>query len=273
MINGYWKYALTGNRLGLHLFKHFLYSWGNNKRLFSERRFFYEAFKPYTGFEMFTRKELVQKPFLLDYVYSKNLEYVFLKKNRSRNGEGLMKHKIAFHHPKSLIQFMRKNKLEYLEFPTAQDPFLDTIAPKGINTINVLSYSDDEMTGEVLAASLQLSTFSYLDSLGAGGIWVNLDPKFGFAIQKGIQIFPRIKTHLKHPLTSISIENLSLYEWDTIVDEVFMIHSKLGLRGLYTFEMVFQDDKAKLLDIQGVDSIPFWLKLGNMDMIHESLPF
>ena len=271
MMFDYWKYALTGNRLGLCLFNHFLNSWRLNKRLFKDRRYFYEVFKPYTGFEMFTRQELLKKPFLLDYVYSKNPDYVFLKKYNSQNGEGLIKQPLGFFQPKSLLHFMRGKRFEYLEFPAAQDWCFDRIAPKGINTINVLSYSDDELTGEVLAASVQLSTFSSLDSLGAGGIWVNLDPKFGFALEKGKQVFPRFRTHQKHPLTAISLENFSLDDWDAIVDEVFMIHSKLDLRGLYTFELIFQDGKARLLDLQGVESIPLWLKLGNLDMIHESL--
>jgi|GEM_PF-3302950 len=272
MMYEYWKYALTGNRLGLRLLNQFQYSWRDNKSLFKDRRYFYEVFKPYTAFEMFTRRELRQKPFLLDYVFSKNPDYVFLKKYRSRNGEGLVKQPLDFFHPKSLLHYMKWNKLEYLEFPVFQDQSMDIIAPKGINTINVLSYSDDELTGEVLAASLQLSSFSCLDSLGAGGIWVNLNPKFGYALEKGKQVFPRPRTHQKHPLTAISIENFSLDEWDSIVDQVFMIHSKLDLRGLYTFEMVFQDGEARLLDLRGIESIPSWLSLGDLDLLKEVLP-
>lgn len=272
MLYKYWKYALSGNRIQNCLFEAFLISWKANNKLFKDRRYLYEIFKSYTGFEMFTREELVNKPFLLDYVYSKNLDYVFLKKKNTQDGKGLIRQKLDSLQPKTLLHYMKKNKLEYLEFPLHQDKCLDHIAPKGINTINVLSYSDDQLTGEILATSLQLSSFSCFDCLGAGGIWVNLDPSFGYALGEGTQIFPRKKLYRKHPLTGRSITDFSIDKWDALVNEVFLIHSRAELRGLYSFEMVLQDGKAKLLDLQGIDSIPLWLNLGNTDLVYEILP-
>lgn len=272
MLYKYWKYSFTGNRMQKCLFEAFVTSWKANNRLFKDRRYFYETFKVYTGFEMFTREELINKPFLLEYVYSKNLDYVFLKKKNTQDGKGLIKQKLDSLHPKTLLQYMKKDKFEYLEFPLHQDKSLDQIAPKGINTINVLCYSDDEFTGKILATSLQLSSFSCFDCMGMGGIWVNLDSIFGYALGEGTQIFPKKKFYRKHPLTSCSINNISINKWDALVNEVFLIHSRKGLRGLYTFEMVLQDGKAKLLDLHGIDSIPFWLSLGNMDLVYEILP-
>lgn len=240
-----------------------------NKRLFADRRYLYQVLNRETSFTMFTVEELEDKSFLMDYVFNGDTSFVILKKTDSFDGKGVAVISLDYLDPESLRSLMRKNGYRYLELPMAQAPLISELAPLGISTLNLLSWKGELGDVRIFAAALQLSAFSELDSMGAGGIWVNLDPHLGVALDHGQQLFPFEKTILHHPVSGYMISDISIPSWEGISVFISNIYEKLELRGLLNFELVIQAQGPKLLSFAGEESLEQWIRLGEKEYFND----
>lgn len=251
------------------LFEEFYKSRSQNKKLFADRRYLYQMLNRESGFTMFTLEELVDKPFLMDYVFESKTSFVFLKKLDSFDGKGIVAVSLDYLNSEKLINIMKKDSYHYLELPVTQSSFISEIAPLGISTLNILSWKSELGEVRVFAAALQLTTTSLLDCMGEKGIWVNLDPDMGVAIDNGRQLVPFEKTVLHHPVSGFNISDIYISSWERISGFVSDIYEKLELQGLLSFELVIQDQGPKLLSFPGEDSLEQWIRLGDKEFFND----
>jgi len=240
-----------------------------NKRLFADRRYLYQMLNKESVFTLFTREELFDKPFLLDYVFESKTPFVILKKSDSFDGKGIAVINLDDLNQESLRSLMKKDGYRYLELPVEQASFISEIAPLGISTVNILSWKSELDEVRIFAASLQLTSSSLLDCMGIEGIWVNLDPHLGVALDHGKQLFPVEKTVLHHPVSGYEISAISIPSWEGISGFISDIYEKMELRGLLSLELVLAADGPKLLSFGGEESLEQWIRLGEKEFFND----
>lgn len=238
-----------------------------NSGLLYDKRNLYEELRKECAFYLFTRNELLNKPFLMDFVLEKGNSGVFLKTKNTFDGSGVAKVFLNPLDPKGLLTYMKRHRYEYLELPVQQKKELSAIAPKGISTLNVLTLFTDEDNPKILNASQQFTSFKDLDSMGAGGIWLNLDPDHGNSLGNGVQIFPQRKFLDRHPLSDYHFKNFCINEWDDVYTFLVDLQLRLNLLGLISVELLITETDVKLMGFSKKDILSYWLRFGDPLML------
>ncbi len=235
-----------------------------NSKLINDRRWFYEKFKREAAFILFTRQELNEKPFLLNYVYEREENEVWLKKSESKDGNEIARvFKSDFSQP-GLLKWMGKHKYDYLELKVSSSAYVNFYAPKGLSTLNILGWHSNRGKVSFLGAAMQFSVFSELDSFGAGGIWLALDPDFGHSFDQGIQAFPERKKLQSHPLSNRPFKDFKVENIEEVHELIEFCSRKLKLEGLLNWKVVLKDEGPKLMGVSSSSSLYHWLKFGNL---------
>ncbi|MBS4040202.1 MAG: hypothetical protein KGZ81_06340 [Flavobacteriales bacterium] len=233
-------------------------------KLISDRRVFYEKFKQETAQILFTRDELEDKTFLLNYLFERKEPFLWLKKKHTLSGSGLARiNKLDFS-KQGLLKWMHKHGFFYVELDIPQASGLKEVAPKGLNTLNVLTWKAKASDILLLGAAMQWTCFSPLDSLDAGGIWQSIDPDFGFPVNRARQISPAPKVLDYHPLTGVKFKEFSILEMDEVHTLLSDSYHKLGIEGLLSWEIVLQEKGPKLLGISNSTCLNNWLAFGDL---------
>ena len=251
------------------LFQEYSKSRIQHEGLFDDRSQLKQMLSKELAFNLFTLEELIAKPFLMDAVFESNTSFVILKKSDSVDGEGIAAISLNDLNQESLCMLMEKDGYSYLELPITQSPFMSEIAPMGISTLNILSWKSELDEVRIFAAALQLTSSSPLDSMGAGGIWINLDPDLGVALNCGLQVVPSEKIILHHPLSGHSLSEIAIPDWSGISGFISGIYEKLELRGLLSFELVIQDEGPKLLGFPSLESLNQWFRFGEQEFFND----
>jgi hypothetical protein len=236
-------------------------------KMILDRRAFYEKFKRETAQILFTWDELRLKPFLLNYLFERKEPILWLKKKHTLGGSGLARiNKLDFS-KQSLLKWMEKHDYYYVELNILQAAGLREVAPKGLNTLNVLTWKTRTSDIFLLGAAMQWTCFSPLDSLDAGGIWQSIDPDFGFPVSRSRQMFPTPKVLDYHPLTGVKMKGFFIPEMDDVHTLLSDVHQKAGLYGLLSWEIVLQDQLPQLLGISPSACLDHWLAFGDLHRI------
>jgi len=248
------------------LFEGYYKSRSQHKNLFTESRYLYQMLNSESSF---TLEELDENPALWDLVFDGKTSVVFLKKLDSFDGKGVIPISLDYLNPEKLRNIMKKDGYHYLELPVSQSPSISEIAPLGISTLNILSWKSELGEVRVFAAALQLTTSSLLDCMSEEGIWINLDPDIGVAIDNGKQLVPFVKTVLHHPVSGFKLNDISIPSWEGISGFISDIYEKLEFRGLLSLELVIQDQGPKLLSFPSSESLNQWFRLGDQEFFND----
>lgn len=259
---GFWDRPLANS-----LEKEFAKTERRYDRLIHDRRYLYELFRKQCAFELFTRKELEEKSFLMDYVLDRRDQVAFLKQKNTFDGQGIAK---VFLDPSDgigLISFMKRHRYSFLEMPIHQKDELSELAPKGVSTLNLLTWYSDSDNPTILNAAFQFSAIREIDSLGAGGIWVNLEPDHGISLGYGVQIFPQRKYVDRHPLTGYEFKKFHVLDWDDVYTFLVDMQLQFDFNGLLSIELALTENGPKLMGLSTKEILPYWLQLGDPLMI------
>lgn len=117
----------------------------------------------------------------------------------------------------NLMVMMEKEKLDLLEEYVIQHDEMMRIAPRGLNTVRILSQI---YNGEVIIinVSLRLSVYGYVDNLMSGNIIMPVDIETGIVIDTAVY-YDITKEEVKvHPLTGVGIVGFKIPRYQECIE-------------------------------------------------------
>lgn len=118
-----------------------------------------------------------------------------------------------------LIERMQQKRADLIETFVVQHNDLMRIAPKGLNTVRLITQYHNG-GALIIGACLRLSVDGFVDNLNAGNIGLPLDIKTGAVTDLGRYLDITKEDLEKHPLTGESLVGFTLPYWDRCIELV-----------------------------------------------------
>ena len=159
---------------------------------------------------------------------------------------------------RDLLDLMEQNKFDLLEtFVVQHDDFM-RIAPRGLNTIRVVTQFVSDTDIQIIGAGLRLSIYESVDNMGAGNIVLPVDMQSGITTDSASYADITKQDISTHPLTGLDLIGFRVPHWEAC--------KNLAIEAA----RLTPENKSVGWDIAVTNAGPVLIE-GNHDWGHESL--
>jgi len=190
-----------------------------NREILNDKRKFYKAYRPFFRHEVHALQELSSDPSLIDRLTLENERLVF-KEAAGQCGSGVVIRNRADIDRSSLINWMRKRKLDLVETYVEQHPDLNKLSPSAVNTVRIFTMIDRDGVYSTLGCRLRISVESEVDNLAAGNLAAAIDEDTGRVSGPGVYSDITRPVEQTHPVTGIRIVGFQIPHWEETLDLV-----------------------------------------------------
>ncbi|MFT3946710.1 MAG: sugar-transfer associated ATP-grasp domain-containing protein [Agriterribacter sp.] len=144
---------------------------------------------------------------------------IVLKNSRGMSGKQVKVVETKQLNVPDLITLMEENNFDLAEEFIIQHDTLMNIAPRGLNTIRVISQLQNEEV-IIIGACLKLSIYESVDNLNSGNVAMPVELESGIVTDAGIFLDITKDDLKKHPLTGIDIIGFQVPFWKECIEIV-----------------------------------------------------
>lgn len=138
---------------------------------------------------------------------------IIVKPEAGLCGKGVEKLETAAESPLSLYNTLKTNGQTLVEEVLAQHDAINTLYPGAINTVRMVTMTDDAGQPHLLYAAMRLgSGGAVVDNFNSGGMVIPVDPEKGTLT--GVAVNKAGNTFEAHPDTGVSFDGYSLPCWE-----------------------------------------------------------
>jgi hypothetical protein len=119
---------------------------------------------------------------------------------------------------RDLLDLMVRNKFDLIETFVVQHDDLMRIAPRGLNTIRMVTQFISESDIQIVGAGLRLSIYESVDNMGAGNIVLPLDLRSGITTDSASYADITKQDVKTHPLTGLDLVGFRVPHWEACKD-------------------------------------------------------
>lgn len=178
---------------------------------------FLKHFKDLIGRKWASIEMLQQQASLAECFLKDEKGKVVLKNSKGHSGKQVKVVETKELDVSGLLRLMESNKFDLIEEYIVQHDDLMKIAPRGLNTIRVISQlHNGEVT--IIGACLKLSVYENVDNLNAGNIAMPLDIETGVVTDAGIFLDISKEEPKIHPLTGVNIPGFQVPFWKACIE-------------------------------------------------------
>lgn len=174
---------------------------------------FLTRFNEFSGRKWATFKTLQENPELLQDFLKNEKGKVVLKYSKGQSGKEVNVVETANITPEDLLNLMKNNKYDLIETFVTQHDYLMNIAPRGLNTVRMVTQLINNNDVQIIGASLRLSIYKSVDNMGAGNMVLPLDLETGKTTGKGIYVDITKEDPDVHPLTGCTLTGITVPYW------------------------------------------------------------
>lgn len=120
----------------------------------------------------------------------------------------------------SLLEYMKKRKLDMAEEFIVQHEDLNALSPSGLNTVRVITQLDKNDEVAFLGARIRISINSHVDNLAQGNMAAPVDLETG--VVSGPAVYSDITKEREavHPVTGVRIPGFKIPLWNEVISMV-----------------------------------------------------
>jgi hypothetical protein len=145
----------------------------------------------------------------------KDKKIVIAKPNNGSGGVGIKKLKVDdFSCFKTLLNYLKENKLNLIEEVIEQVDYLNKIYDKSVNTIRIITITNNKKTF-ILTSFLRVGNGGFVDNTCSGGMVIPIDEKVGKTIYPATDLLEHV--YYKHPTTEEKLVGIEIKDWEACV--------------------------------------------------------
>lgn len=180
---------------------------------------FLDHFKEFAGREWSTYEKLVADEELISKFLNNKNGKVVLKNSKGQAGKEVMVFDSRTASSKDLLKTMVEHNYDLIEEFVVQHDVLMKIAPKGLNTIRIITQLHKGKI-DIIGTSLRFSVEKDVDNISVGGLVVLIDTDSGLVTGPGYYTDATKSSVEKHPLTQEPLDGFIIPFWQQCVDLV-----------------------------------------------------
>ena len=190
-----------------------------DREILNDKRKFYKAYRPFFRHEVHSLQELSSDSVLVGRLISENERLVF-KDATGQCGSGVVIRKRADIDRSSMINWMRKRRLDLVETYVEQHSDLNELSPSAVNTVRIFTLITREGRYRTLGCRLRISVDSAVDNLAAGNLAAAIDEETGKVSGPGVYSDITRPAESVHPVTGTRIVGFQIPYWEETLDLV-----------------------------------------------------
>ena len=185
--------------------------------IISDKIKFFEHFSPYIGRKWFVLKEFENNEVEIRQLISVSKKIV-LKDSKGQAGKEVEVIDVMPY--RELYQYMKKNNFDLLEEFVEQHPDIQTLAPRGLNTIRLITQLDKNNEVHIIGTILRMSIHSNTDNLSVGNAAALIDEETGKIARSAVYSDFRKEDIDVHPVSGERIVGFQIPFWKESIDLV-----------------------------------------------------
>ena len=168
----------------------------------------------------------------MEWIALSNQDGVVVKDTNGRTGKGVTFHRVLKTETETLLDgkpgelFLKEERRSrgkiILQRKVIQHESLSNLAPRGLNTIRVITKLDNERSKVCcLGAALRLTTDGPLDNFSAGNLAASVCTQSGLVNGPGFYKQTSRRPYVeKHPISGMTIRNFQIPKWQQVIELV-----------------------------------------------------
>lgn len=182
----------------------------NQRDILADKFLFLNHFSKFVGRKWFSIVDFVQKRDEID-IFLKNSVKIVLKDSKGQAGKEV---EVVNAMPiDDLKRYMNEKGYDLIEEFVLQHDSLQELAPRGLNTIRIITQKTNENTVDILGTILRLSIESNTDNLSVGNAAVHIDFLSGKVDRAAVYGDFRKENIEVHPVSNVSIVDFEIPFW------------------------------------------------------------
>lgn len=175
---------------------------------------FLSRFNKFSGRRWASLTMLEQDPQLIESFLHNKTGKVVLKYSRGQCGQQVNVMETKNISAVDLLTLMKNTNSDLIEEFVVQHDALMKIAPRGLNTVRIITQYISDTEVQIIGAALRLSLYNSVDNMGAGNIVTSLDLETGATTDAGIYADVTKEDVKTHPLTGVDIIGFKVPFWE-----------------------------------------------------------
>ncbi|MFT3946709.1 MAG: sugar-transfer associated ATP-grasp domain-containing protein [Agriterribacter sp.] len=174
---------------------------------------FLKHFNEFSGRKWATLAMLEQSKGLLESFLNQEQGKVVLKYSKGQAGQEVQVIETKNMSAEDLLNFMKEGNFDLIETFVVQHDDLMKIAPRGLNTVRIVTQLTANNNVIIIGTSLRLSIYENVDNMRAGNIALPLDPETGITTDSGVYADISKEDVRTHPLTGLNLVGFKVPYW------------------------------------------------------------
>lgn len=196
---------------------------------FADKSKFHQRFKDYVAHKHFLPLNHSQTE-LEHWLLTNQPEHIIGKNSKGQIGSGIEKFEVDYSSDGILLNqkpipafllYLQSEKMNLIEVFITQHDVLNTIYPKSVNTLRVITFLENENKVRFLGTILRMGAGKSVDNFDSGGVSAIVNLETGEVEGPVMYKDPnKVTDGKRHPTTGVAIVGVQLPFWSEIVDMV-----------------------------------------------------